>query len=103
MAHQSADLKAALAILRQREPELRARGILHAAIFGSVARGQEREDSDVDVVVEVQRGFGFGTSGLMDLEDELHGALGRSVSVVSLGGVRSPKHDGILRDMVRAF
>jgi predicted nucleotidyltransferase len=103
MAQKSTVLEATLRVLRQREPELRARGILHAAIFGSVARGQERDDSDVDVVVEVQRGFGFGTVGLMDLEEELRAALGRSVDVISLGGVRSPKHDGILRDMVRAF
>lgn len=76
---------------------------MHAAIFGSVARGDDRDDSDVDVVVEVQRGFGFGTAGLMDLEDELRVALGRAVDVISLGGVRSPKHAAILREMVSAF
>ncbi len=103
MAQKSTVLEATLRILRQREPELKARGILHAAIFGSVARGEDRDDSDIDVVVEVQRGFGFGTVGLMDLEDELGVALGRAVDVISLGGVRSPKHDGILRDMIQAF
>jgi predicted nucleotidyltransferase len=103
MVQKPAVLEAALSILREREPELRERGILHAAIFGSVARGEDRDDSDVDVIVEVQRGVGFGTIGLMDLEDELQAALGRSVDVMSYDGLKLPKHDGIVRDMVRAF
>lgn len=42
-----------LETLRERESELRARGVLHAAIFGSVARGEDDEKSDVDVIVQV--------------------------------------------------
>ena len=46
-------LPEALAILRRHEPELRARGVVHAAVFDSVARGEAREKSDVDVMVEL--------------------------------------------------
>jgi uncharacterized protein len=47
------DKLAALDILRVNEAELRRRGVLHAALFGSVARGEAREDSDLDVVIEI--------------------------------------------------
>jgi len=46
-------LQKALAILRANEPRLRAKGVVHAAIFGSLARGEARSDSDVDVMVDL--------------------------------------------------
>jgi len=39
--------------LRENERALRERGVTHAALFGSRARGQERSDSDIDIMVEV--------------------------------------------------
>jgi len=42
----------ALATLRQSEDALRSRGVAHAALFGSVARGDNRPDSDIDVLIE---------------------------------------------------
>jgi hypothetical protein len=39
--------------LRESERALRERGVTHAALFGSRARGEERSDSDIDIMVEV--------------------------------------------------
>ena len=33
--------------------ELRSRGVTHAALFGSRARGEARADSDIDIMVEI--------------------------------------------------
>ncbi len=44
---------AAIAILRAHEPVLRRRGVAHAALFGSVARGEARADSDLDVMIDI--------------------------------------------------
>ncbi len=38
--------------LREHEAALRARGVAHAALFGSRARGEERADSDTDILIE---------------------------------------------------
>jgi predicted nucleotidyltransferase len=42
-----------IATLREFESELRARGIRHAALFGSVARGTAGPDSDIDIMIEI--------------------------------------------------
>lgn len=54
-----------IARLRENETELRARGVAHAALFGSRARDDARPDSDTDIMVEIDpaaRVTLFGTS-----------------------------------------
>jgi predicted nucleotidyltransferase len=72
-------------------------------IFGSVARGDDAPSSDIVVMIEVEEGIRFGTDRMLELEKELSLAFGRHVEVVSRGGLRSPKHDSILRDLRLAF
>lgn len=56
------------------------------ALFGSVARGDEHESSDIDFLVE----FDDGSSlfDLLHLQEELELILGHPVDVVSLGGLK---------------
>lgn len=60
------------------------------AIFGSVARGDENPDSDVDFLVEFEPGSSL--FDLMDLEDDLAKLLGVQVDVVSEGGLKERDH-----------
>jgi len=46
----------AIATLRRHENDLRAQGVVHIAVFGSVARGENRPDSDLDILVEFEPG-----------------------------------------------
>ena len=57
------------------------------SVFGSVARGDERDGSDVDLLV----GFEPGSSlfDLLHLQDDLSELLGVAVDVVSTGGLRA--------------
>ena len=48
--------------------------VLKAWLFGSYARGEEREDSDVDILIQPEKSVGlFKLSGMhLDLQDMLH-------------------------------
>jgi uncharacterized protein len=67
------------------------------AIFGSVARGAETPDSDVDFLVRFSPEASLFDE--MHLEDELAELLGRPVDVVSVGGLKARDHP-IRRDAI---
>jgi uncharacterized protein len=94
-------LDRALAVLRARSEELRARGFLHVAVFGSVARRDDGPDSDIDLVVEV--GPGVDSMDAMRVERLLAGDLGREVQIISRCGLDEVRHAEIFRDMISAF
>jgi hypothetical protein len=56
-------------------------GARHIRVFGSVARGEDRPDSDVDFLVDFPRGYDLFSQRL-PLTDELSDLLGRRVGVV---------------------
>jgi predicted nucleotidyltransferase len=39
--------------LKEREADLRAHGVMHAALFGSVARNEQNAESDIDILVDL--------------------------------------------------
>jgi predicted nucleotidyltransferase len=68
-----------------------------AYLFGSVARGDDGPDSDVDVLVDFEPESSL--FDLMHLQDDLAALLGCRVDVVSLGGLRD-RDDHIRREAV---
>jgi len=73
-------------------------GAFNVRIFGSVARGDETADSDVDFLVELEPGRNLldRIALMQDLED----LLGRKVDVATVKGLREYFRDRILREAV---
>jgi len=95
-------LSATLQTLRRHAGELRDAGIVHAAVFGSVARGDAGEASDVDVLVDLNPAMQIGLA-FFGIEARLSELLGQKVDLVSRGALRPTLDDDILRDAVDAF
>lgn len=73
-------------------------GAYNLRIFGSVARGEERQDSDVDFLVEME-----GDRNLLDrigLMQDLEDLLGRKVNVATVKVLRDFCRESILKDAV---
>jgi uncharacterized protein len=49
----------AIEVLRRHRDDLRARGVTHAALFGSVARGESGPGSDLDILIELDPALTF--------------------------------------------
>ena len=88
-----------LAILGAHREELRRRGVRSLAVFGSVARDEARPDSDVDVLVEVERPMGL--IGFITLQAYLEEILGREVDLGTPESLKPAIRDRVLREAVR--
>ena len=65
-----------VAKMREHEAELRQLGVERLYLFGSTARGAAREDSDVDLFFDYERGK-LGLFELMDVKEQAARILGR--------------------------
>ncbi|MFN0100986.1 MAG: nucleotidyltransferase family protein [Bryobacteraceae bacterium] len=68
------------------------------SIFGSVARGETRPESDIDILVEFLPGHTIDLFDFGHLESELSGLFGRRVDLVSKHGMNPRMAPHILRD-----
>lgn len=86
--------------LREQHALLSLRYPIHRmALFGSWARGEAREDSDVDVLVEVDPSIGLR---FVELGDELERALGRRVDLVSRRAIKPSLWERIEPELIDA-
>ena len=97
------DLHNALETLRAHETDLRRLGVAHAAVFGSVARGEGRAESDIDVLVELDENRPMGIFEYARLKLYINEILEGGGDVVNRRTLKPLLRESILRDAVRAF
>lgn len=78
-------------------PILREHGVTKASVFGSVSRGQDRPDSDVDILVRLGRPMGM--LGYMVLVREIEESLGRKVDLVTESSLNKFVKPYVLKDL----
>jgi predicted nucleotidyltransferase len=89
-----------LKALRDSRPLLDAFGVARLSLFGSFARDEGREDSDVDLLVEFGRPVGLFE--FVRLQRELGERLGRPVELVTPAALKPQLRDRILGEAVVA-
>lgn len=77
-------------------------GVKRVAIFGSVSRGEESEESDVDILVELKDPSERKPIGLrwFGIEQELRQLIGREVDLVTSNALSPYIRESVERDMV---
>ncbi|CAN5446403.1 hypothetical protein BH10ACT7_BH10ACT7_04060 [soil metagenome] len=73
-----------------------ALGIRNLRVFGSVARGTDREGSDVDLLANIPHDLGL--FALSAIEDDLGRLVGSTVDLVSAASLREHLRDDVLRE-----
>ncbi len=78
-------------------PTLQANDVEFAGVFGSAARGEGREDSDVDIVVRFSKRKGL--IGLIGLERQISEALGKKAQVLTEQAIHPYIQKNVLKDL----
>jgi len=92
----------ALRILREHEAELRKLGVVSLYLFGSTARDEADEKSDVDLFFDYEKGK-FGLYELIDVKERAQALLGRKADVMTRDSVHKAMRQDIEDSAVRVF
>lgn len=84
-------------ITKKIEPILKERGVLFAGLFGSRAHGEERADSDFDILIKFE--VPQGLFGLVGLENDLSKILGNNVDLVTEGALPPSMKPVVFKDL----
>ena len=74
-----------------------------AWLFGSLARGENTPDSDIDICIDVPNGVIFSLGDLAEIQEELQNRSNKKVDVVMLGGLRPAMKARIEKEMILIY
>jgi predicted nucleotidyltransferase len=97
------DRDTVIAILRAHEQELKEAGIVRLAVFGSVARGEARPGSDIDLIARFDKTKRLSLFDVAGLESRLSEILGTAVELAQEDMLLDPVRARAEREAVLAF
>jgi predicted nucleotidyltransferase len=89
--------------LRENEAALRQRGVAHAALFGSRARGDQRDESDTDIMIEFDPAARITVFDYAGLKDYIANLFEGRVDVVNRDGLKPYLKPAATADAIYAF
>jgi predicted nucleotidyltransferase len=89
--------------LRENEAALRQRGVAHAALFGSRARGDQRDESDTDIMIEFDPAARITVFDYAGLKDYIANLFEGRVDVVNREGLKPYLKPAATADAIYAF
>ena len=91
-----------IAKLKRHEGGLKRLGVEHLYLFGSTARGEAREDSDVDLFFDHPEGS-LGLFALMDVKEAAARIVGRKTDIMTRRSLHPVLRDGIEASALQIF
>jgi len=92
----------AMRTLQQHEADLKRLGVEHLYMFGSTARGEANNDSDVDLFFDYQKGK-LGVYELMDVKAYAASILGRKTDIMTRDSLHKTLREAIEATAIRVF
>ena len=82
-------------------PILKKEGIIRSSVFGSVIRGEDTKESDIDILVELPRGKTL--FDLVGLQYKLEDVLRKKVDLITYKSIHPRLKDKILREHIQIY
>jgi uncharacterized protein len=92
-----------IAKLREHAPELRAAGVVHLRVFGSIARGEASPESDIDLLADFDKTRLLTLVTVGRLQSDLTDLLGANIDLSSEEWMKEPVRKQALREAVLVF
>jgi uncharacterized protein len=97
------DRRHVIETLRAHEPELRAAGIVRLSLFGSVARDEASQSSDVDLMAEFDNARKLTLLDMVGLENQLSDMLSIKVELTPVKTMKARVRERAEQEAVLAF
>lgn len=92
-----------LSTIQKNEAALKSKGVLHAGVFGSMARNEAHQGSDIDVVIDLDEAKKISAFDYAAIKEFIAEILKRHVDVVTRKGLKKALRSKVEREEVRAF
>jgi predicted nucleotidyltransferase len=90
-------------ILRRNADTLRERGVKHAALFGSLARGEADAQSDIDILIDLDPAIRFDVFSYVGLKLYIEELFPGRVDVVNRAALKPYLREPVAADLIDAF